>query len=169
MRGTTGSAMSCECGWSSRAVVLEDEDVAEPPILPQVEHTLAISPEDPLNRHGRQRGQGRVVLGRLDDHLVGADAVHLVEQALALSVEPTFHLQRRELVRHHTHVPPGTVRRRAVAAIRQHFARRVLLVALAERAYDAGERRDVLETKRARALATLRGDNHPPARNRVFA
>ena len=112
VRGTIGSAISCECGCSSDApaavaVVLEDQDVPEPRVLLQVEHALAERPQHALDGDDRQRGQRLRVLGRLDDHLVGADAVHLVEQPLALAVERALDLQRGELVRDDPHVPPG--------------------------------------------------------------
>jgi hypothetical protein len=107
------------------------------------------------------------VLGRLDDHFVGADAVHLVEQPLALAIEQTFNLQRRVLVRDDAHVPAGPVRPPA-PPVTQHLAGRERLVALAERAERRGLERAVLEPEVARALAPLGGDDHPATGNGIF-
>src|SRR5688572_19010317 len=68
---------------------------------------------------------------RLDDHLVGADAVHLVEESLALAVERAFDAQHGELVGHDAQAPAGPVRRAAVA-MRQQLVRRHVLVPLTE-------------------------------------
>ena len=45
------------------------------------------------------------MLGRLDDHFVGADAAHHVVDALAALVQFAFDLQGGELVGHHADAP----------------------------------------------------------------
>ena len=45
----------------------------------------------------------------LDDDLVGADAVHLVVDAVAALVQVAFDLQRGELVRHDADAPAAFV------------------------------------------------------------
>ena len=60
----------------------------------------------------RHRREPLVVVRRLDDDLVGADAAHAVEHPLALAVERALDAQRRKLVGHDAQVPAGAVRPR---------------------------------------------------------
>ena len=69
------------------AVILEEQDVFEAPVFFQIENAVAEGPEHIFNALRRQRGQGGIVVGRLDDDLVRADAVHLVEHAFGLAVQ----------------------------------------------------------------------------------
>src|ERR687898_1910343 len=92
-----------------RAVILEDDDRAEAAILLQIVDALAESTEHLLDIALPHRRQRLLVARRLDDHLVGADAVHLVEEALALAVERAFDAQHGKLVRHDAQAPAGPV------------------------------------------------------------
>ena len=110
-----GSAISCPCACSSVApaewsVVLEDQDVLEAPVLLQVDDAVAKCPEhvfDSLLGKSRQSG---IVLGRLDDDLVRADAVHLVEHAFGLATQASLDAKRGKLVRDHAHRPASASR-----------------------------------------------------------
>src|SRR5918993_5943653 len=156
-----------ERGPGGNPVVFEDQDRLEPRVLLEVEHALPERPQHALDGDYGQRRERLPVLGRLDDHLVRADAAHLVEQALALAIERALHLQRRKLVRDDADVPPGAVGPSA-APVAQHLARRVRLVALAERAEHGGLEGPVLQTEVARALPSLGGDDHPAAGDGVL-
>jgi hypothetical protein len=73
------------------------------------------------------------VVGALDDHFVRADAVHLVEDALARLVQISLDLESGELVRHGSKTPTRFVGLAAVP-VREDFVRCCPLVARAERA-----------------------------------
>ena len=74
------------------------------------------------------------VEGALDDDLVGADAVHLVVDAVAALVEVALDLQGGELVGHDADAPALLVGPGAAVAVGEDLVRRLVLVALAERA-----------------------------------
>ena len=152
-----------------RAVVLEDQDVAEPPILLQVGHPLAVRPEHLLDLRLAHRRQRLVVIRRLDDHFVRADAVHPIEQPLAFAIEIALHLQRRKPVRHDAEVPARRVRRAAVLPERPDLGRRHVLVAGTERAVLAGDDAGALEMKIGRPLLAIGGNDHPAAGDGILA
>ena len=142
------------------AVVLEKQDVAEAAVLLQIVDALLERPEHLFDLLLRHLAQGLVVVRPLDDHLVGADAVHLVVHALALAVQLAFDAQRRELVGHHAH-PPSRLVAVAGVAVGQHLRRRLVFISVTERADGRRRRRNRLADKIARALGAVRGDNHP--------
>src|SRR5688572_23232095 len=113
---------------SRSTMVLEDDDVAEPAILLQVLYAFAERPQHLL--HGRipHRRQRLLVTRGLDDDLMGADAVHLVEQPLALAVERTLDTQHGILIGHDAQIPARAVGAAAVAPVRQQLARRHVLM-----------------------------------------
>ena len=165
--------MSCECECSSvapadGAVVLEDDDVAEPEVLLEIQHAIAPGPEHPLDGllgHRRQRG---AVLRRLDDHFVRADPVHPVEQPLALAIQRAFDPQHRKLVRHDAHFPASAVGGRAVA-IGQNLGRRLVLVPFAERAESVRPGGDRLDLEIVGPLLPLGRDDDPAAGDGIFS
>ena len=151
MIGMIGVAMSWECGCSS------DAPAASPWFL----NTRTYSKRGSFLRSSsrsrkasstsatssiEQVASDAVVVGRLDDDLVGAHAVHPVEEPLARRLEVALDAQRRELVRHHAVRPARLVRRGRRAARPARISGGVLL--LVARAEDA-ERRP----RRARAPA----------------
>ena len=152
-----------------RAVILEQEDVAQPEVLLEIEHALAARPQDTLDlRFGHQR-ERPIVMRRLDDHLVGADPVHAIEHPLAFAVDRPFHLERRKLVRHDADVPPGRVPPPAVLAVRQQLRRRHRLVTRTERTVLAPDRGRPLETEVVRTLLPVGRNNHPSSGDGIFA
>ena len=100
---------------SRPAVVLEQQDVAQAAVLPEVAHALAERRQHPLDLGLGHRRQRLDVIGRLDDDFVRADPVHAIEHPLAFAVEPALDLQRRKLVGHDAQFPAGTVARRRSA------------------------------------------------------
>jgi hypothetical protein len=143
--------------------------VPEPAVPLEIEDALAVRPQHALDLGLRHQRHRPIVIGRLDDHLVRPDAVHPVEQPLALAVERAFHVQRRKLVRHHAQLPPRGIGRAAVVAVRQHFGRRERLVARTERALLAPDGRHRLEAEVVRALLPFVRDDHPSPGDRVLA
>src|SRR5579885_1753731 len=103
-------------------------------ILLEVGQAIAVGPDDLADA---LLGEGRdalVVLGALDDDLVGADAGHHVVDAVAPLVEAALDLQRGEPVGHDADPPAGAVGPRAEVAVGEDLRGRLVLVALAERA-----------------------------------
>jgi hypothetical protein len=134
----------------------------------QVEHALAVRHQHLAQVLDRQIGHVLVVARRLDHDFVRADAVHLVVQPLAAPIELAFDLQRRELVRHHAHVPAGRVRRAALEPVHVHLGRRLVFVSRAERTEAVGfGRRRGLEIRGP--AAALGGDDHPASDDRILA
>ena len=65
-------------GTGGRAVVLEDENVAEPKILSEIDHAVAIGPQHVLDLLSRKIGEAFDMAGGFDDDFMGAHAVHAV-------------------------------------------------------------------------------------------
>ena len=86
-----------------------------------------------------------------DDDFVGADAVHLVVDAVAALVEVALDLQGGKLVGHDAHAPALFVGLGVAVAVGEDFVRRVVLVALAEGAERAavGDRLDLAARRAA--------------------
>src|SRR5215469_3368696 len=153
-------------------MILENQNVFESPVFLQVENAVAEGPQhvfDALRRHGRKR---RCVIWRLDDDLVGADAVHLVEEPFGLAVQITFDPQRRELVGDHSHSPSGHValRRRAAIRIRPiclDFRRRLGLIPRTERTESAPDS-DSLTHEICGTFGAIGRDDYPAADNWIF-
>ena len=120
-----------ERGAGDGALVLEDKDVAKPAILPEIQHALAEGRQHALDLDFGHRRECLVVIGRLDDHFVRADAVHPVEHPVAFAIEPALDLQRRKLVRARPARPS-----RASSARRRSAGTRALRAASALRGRD---------------------------------
>ena len=116
------------------AVILEDQDVAESFVVLQIEHAVAIGPQNVFDGAFRESGQSGRVIRRFDDHFMRADAVHFVEEAFAFAVEIAFDAQSGKFVGHDAHRPARSVRAAVAAAIDQNLRRSLGLVAGAERA-----------------------------------
>ena len=137
-------------------MVLEDEDVAQPAVLLQVQDPLAVRPQNALDFRLGHRSERPIVVRRLDDHFVRADAVHAIEHAVAFAIQRPFHLQRRKLVRHDPKIPPGRIRRAAVLAVRQDLRRRHRLAPRAEGTMLPPDRRRPLQAEVVRPLLPVR-------------
>src|ERR1700757_879352 len=88
-------------GSRSFTVVLENQHIAETLVILQVQHPVTVGPKDIFNSLLGQLRQRGLVLRRLDDDFMRADAVHLVEQAFSFAVEFPFDSQRGKAIRHH--------------------------------------------------------------------
>src|SRR5580700_3263767 len=110
------------------------------------------------------------MIGRFDDYLMRADAVHLVKEAFALAVEIAFNAECGKFVGHDAHGPARGVCASVAPAVDQNLRRCLGFRAGAERAILAvGKRRDAFAQKIVRAFSTLGGNNHPAASNRIFS
>ncbi len=107
-------------------------------------------------------------MGTLEDDLVGADAVHLVVDAVAALLQFALDLQGGELVGHHADAPAVLVRPGPAIAVGEDLVRRLVLVALAERA-EAAAVQGSLGLGRDRPLGPVGGDDDPAADNRILA
>src|SRR5436190_23848644 len=111
-----------------------------------------------------------MVIGGLDDHLVRADAIHPIEQALPFAIEVSLDLQRRKQVRHHAQIPARRIPRAAVLPERAHLRRRHVLVPWTEGTMLlAGEDEGALEMEIGGPLLAIGGDDDPAAGDRIFA
>ena len=113
--------------------------------------------------------QRELVIGRFDDHLVRAHAVHAVEHALAFAVETAFDAQRRKFIGHHAQRPSGRVPSAAVASVGQNFRRSLSFVAGTERTNADSLDLHALAHKIRRAPGAVRGNDDPAASDRVSA
>src|SRR6185437_11725681 len=154
----------------SLAMVLEDHDVLKTTVLLEIENPVTKCPEQvfhPFYRHG---GQSFHMVGGLNDHLMSADAVHLVEHSIGLAVQVTFNTQSRKFVRHHTQVPVCV----ALAAIfsrpiRQNFRRRLSFIARTKRAETGRLDVGTLAGEISGAFGTVSGNDYPTSRYGIFS
>src|SRR5260370_38030657 len=150
------------------AVIFENEDVAEALVVFQVEHAVAVGPQNVFRSAGRERGERGHVVWRLDDHFVRADAVHFVTEAFAFAVEIALDAQRGEADRYDANAPAWRVGAASVASVNQNFGRRFALGARAERAVLLPGKEDAFAEKVGGALRTVSGNDDPAARDGIF-
>jgi len=149
-----------------RPVVLEDEDRLEPAVLRQVDETLPVGPENVLEPLLGQVEQVDVVTLRLDDDLVGPDAVHPVVDPVRGLPQLPLDLQRGKLVGDHAQGPVRIVGLPALPE-GEDLGGRHPLAAGAQGAHPLAPGRGL----RGKFLGTLRplgGDDDPPADDRIF-
>src|SRR5260370_40312181 len=101
------------------AVIFENEDVAEALVVFQVEHAVAVGPQNVFRSAGRERGERGHVVWRLDDHFVRADAVHFVKEAFAFAGEIALYAKRGGAIRGDANAPGWRVGAASVAAVNQ--------------------------------------------------
>ena len=87
------------------ADVLEDHAVDEAFVFFQIHQAIAIDPEDFADMGFREVGHRDFMKRTFDDDLVGADAVHLVVNAIAALLQVPLDLQGGKLVGYHAHAP----------------------------------------------------------------
>ena len=116
-----------------------------------------------------QRGIRQIesVVRRFDDHLVRADAVHLVIGAEPLAVEPSLDPEGRKFVGNHADFPSGLIRAGAVSD-RGNFRRSFAFVPLAERA-DPSRRGRLGVREIIGPAAAFRGNDDPASLNRIVS
>src|ERR1700674_1471629 len=150
------------------AVIFEDEDIAEALVVFEVEHAVAVSPQNIFDGARGKRSEGGHVVGRFDDYLVGADAVHFVEEAFAFTVEIAFDDERGEAIGDDANIPAGRVGAATVAAVNENFGRRFAFGAGTEGAILGAGDEDAFAEKIGRALSAIGGDDDPTARDGIF-
>src|SRR2546427_7930643 len=148
-------------------VVLEHEDILEARILLEIAQTLAKGDEHVGDGRHRERREGGGVLRCLDHDLVGAHAVHPVEETFAGRLELALDPERRELVRHHPVRPAGLVRATPGTPAGENLGRGLVLVTGAEDAFGS-DRPHGLGDEVGRPPRPLGGDDHPAADDRIL-
>src|SRR5215472_9528630 len=150
-------------------MVFEDQHVAEALVVFEIEHAVAISPQDVFDGLLWKLSERGLVLRRFNDHFVGADAVHLVEKAFAFAVEFAFDAKGREAVRHHTDIPSRGIRSSAVAPVGKNFRWRFDFISRTEGTVLGAPRKDALSQEIIGPLTAVGRNNHPATRDRVLA
>src|SRR3989475_27789 len=148
-------------------VVVEHEDILEARILLEIAQTLAKGDEHVGDGRHRERREGGGVLRCLDHDLVGAHAVHPVEETFAGRLELALDPERRELVRHHPVRPAGLVRATPGTPAGENLGRGLVLVTGAEDAFGS-DRPHGLGDEVGRPPRPLGGDDHPAADDRIL-
>ena len=113
-------------------MIFEKQNVAEAMVIFEVENPVSIGPKYLFNRSLRHRREGCLVVGSFDNYLVGAHAVHAIEEALALAIQIAFYPQRRKFIGDHSERPPRGILCPAVPAIGENFRRSLPLIPRAE-------------------------------------
>src|SRR5205809_853931 len=93
-----------------RSVIFEDEYISQPEVFAQIQNPIAIGPKEVLHALLRQRREGLLVIGRLNEDFMRAYSIHAVIKSDALPPEVPFNLKGRKLVRNNPNVPARTVR-----------------------------------------------------------
>src|SRR5712675_2639643 len=148
----------------SFAMVLENENVAEPLVVLQIQHAVAISPQNIFDGARRQAGQRGHVVRRFHDYFVRADAIHFVEKSFAFAIQIAFNSKRRKTVGDDTNVPARSIAA-AVAPIDQNFRRRLAFGAGAEGAILWAGDQDAFAEKIRWAFPAISGNDDPAARD----
>src|SRR5579862_1274865 len=160
-------------GPGSLAMVLEDQNVFEPPILLQIENAIPEGPQHVFDSLWRQCRQARSVVRSLDDYFMRPDPVHSVEHPLSLTVQIALDAESRKLVRYNSNRPSRRVplRRRPsirIRPVRLNLRWSLPLIAVAKRA-ESPLNLHVLAYEIGRALGPVRRDDYPTANNGIFS
>src|ERR1700678_2852663 len=158
-----------ECGASRLAMILVEKNVAKAAIVFQVEHAIAIGPEDFFHAFFADRGEGEVVIGSLDDHFVRAHAVHAVEQAIAFAIEPPFDAESGEFVGNYAKRPARCIFATSIAAVGEDFRWSLPFAARTKRAMRRAFYLHALTNEVHGAIGAIRGNDDPAPRDGIFA
>src|ERR1700758_935836 len=96
------------------AMVLEDQHVTEPFVMSEIEHPLAIGPQQLFDLMLLEVGKPAIMVGAFYQHLVRADSIHQIVQPVAAPSRRTLDAQCGELVAYRTHSPSRPVRLRTI-------------------------------------------------------
>jgi hypothetical protein len=155
-------------GACSHAVVLKDQDIAEPWVTLEINHPFAIGPKHVLHCFGR-KGRQRLLMERgFNQNLVGSDPVHFIVDAFSLTIQFSFNSKGREFVRDNPEAPSRRIRRRSVASKGENLWRCFVLVSLAQRTESTGWLR-LFDDKIGGPSSSLCGDNDPPSVTGIFS
>ena len=152
-------------------MVPEDQDVLEPHVSLEIETTVAVGKQSAVDLLAAHVREASVVLGALDNDLVGADAVHHVVHPESGRIEVAFDHERRELVRNYPDGPAWSVGQRLRRPVAENLGRSHQLVSRTERAVrtERGPATRILtaDFEIRGAAAPFRSDDHPLAGYRI--
>ena len=74
-----------------------------------IEHAIAITPQNILNLINRHFSELKIVAWRFDNHFMRADTVDHVVKTDATTVQIPLDPKRRKLVGYDTHLPTGSI------------------------------------------------------------
>ena len=63
-------------------MILENQNVLEPPVFLQIQNPIAKSPQHIFNSLWRQARQGRIVIGRFNYHLMAHDYLAIYDRII---------------------------------------------------------------------------------------
>ena len=150
------------------AVVLENENVAEPPVLFQIQHTVAKSPKHVFHCLLTDGGQRGLMIGSFNDDFMGSNTIHLVKQALTLAIQIPFNAQGREFIGDYPKVPSRTVSSTSIRSITQDFRRRFVFISVAKWAKSAFDLNRFFY-KIARTFAAISSNDYPSPSDWIFS
>jgi hypothetical protein len=155
-------------GACSHAVVLEDEDIAEPWVTLEVGDPFAVGPEHVLHCFGRKSRQRLLMERGFNQNLMGSDPVHLVVDAFPLTIQFSFDSKGREFVRNNPETPSRRIRRCSVASKGEDLWRSFVLVSLAQ-GTESTDRLMLFDDKIGGPSPSFCGDDDPPSVNGIFS
>src|ERR1700692_255118 len=109
------------------------------------------------------------MVGRFDDNLVRADAVHPIEEPFALPVQISLDSKRGEFVGNDAHLPARRVRAASVASILENLGRRLRFMAVTKRADADSLDLDALAEEIRRPLGSIRRNNDPSSSDGILS
>jgi hypothetical protein len=151
------------------AVVLEEEDVPEAPIVLKVEHAIAARPQNLFNGLLGQCGERAHVVGRLNHHFVRPDSIHAIKKTVALPVERPFDSEGGELVGDYAKRPSRRIPAASISTVSENLGWGLAFISRAERAEAASLDLHAFPDKIHGAPGAIRRYDDPAACNRVFA
>ena len=150
------------------SMILEDQYIPKALVVLQIQHAVAIGPQNVFQRTFRQRSQRRRVVRRFDNHFMRADPVHLVEQSFAFLVQVAFDSQRGKFVRYHANRPACAIWASAISPVNQNFIRGFCFVPWTKWTILRIFGNHALAQEIHRPLSAIGRNNHPTASNRVL-
>jgi hypothetical protein len=119
-------------GACSHAVVLKDQDIAEPRVTLEINDPFTVGPKHVLHCFGRKGCQRFLMERGFNQNLMGSDPVHFVVNALSLTIQFSFNSKSREFVRDNPEAPSLRIRRCSGVSKGEDLWRRFVLVSLAQ-------------------------------------
>ena len=149
-------------------LILKEQDIFEPSVLLKIQDAVTVSPEDVLDGphgHGRNR---HLVVRRLDDNLVGADAIHLVVESFTLAVQCALNPQRGKLVGDNPQRPARGIPAAAIRPVGEDFRRCLGFVSETKGAESTAVNLHFLAHEVGWPFGAIRSDDDPATRDRVL-
>src|SRR5580700_10949602 len=156
----------CAGGFS---VILENQNVAEALVVLEVQHAVAEGPEHVFDLLFSHRCQSAAMVGRFDDDLVRADAVHPIEEPFAFPVQVSLDAQRGKFVGNDAHLPARCVRAASIAPVLENLGRRLGFMPVTKRADADSLDLDALAKKIRRPFGSIRRNNDPSSSDGILS